>query len=188
MGSHQHVSLLVSKQDASRLQTQIVDGLCCALIIFGVVGNLLGLVIFSSCRRTWRISSIYACLATASSITNLLCVIRYALVLHSTLRHFLYEMVGQKWWACKIYEFSFCFRVISSWITLFWMFERLLCVSTSLRTFFNRWNSFRMKFIVPTSFIIILLAFIIGPPVYMYQPQTIEYVNYGFLFSLKSGS
>jgi hypothetical protein len=58
------------------------------------------------------------------------------------------------------------------------MFERLLCVSTKLRRFFNRWKVFKLNFIVPIMFVIILLICIIGPPVYMYQPTIIlKYLN-----------
>ncbi|CAF1125535.1 unnamed protein product [Rotaria sordida] len=174
MFNAKHVSLLFHKVNTSTFHARIVDSLCDVLVILGFIGNILGLFIFSLCRRTWRISSVYAYLATSSSITNLLCVIRYAFVLNSKLQNILYELVGQKWWACKIYEFSFCFRVISSWITLFWMFERLLCVSTRLRTFFNRWNSFKLKFIIPISIIIIILGCVIAPPVYMFQPGILD--------------
>ncbi|CAF3519988.1 unnamed protein product [Rotaria sp. Silwood1] len=167
-------SLLFYKVDSSTLQTQIIDSLCWVLVIMGLIGNLLGLFIFSSCRRTWRISSIYVYLATASSITNLLCVIRYSLILHSKFRNILYEYVGEKWWACKIYEFSFSFRIVSSWITLFWMFERLLCVSTRLQTFFYQWNTFTLKFIIPISIIILILGCIIGPPLYMFEPHILD--------------
>jgi hypothetical protein len=176
MTSVKHVSLLMHKVNDITLQIRIINIVCYILVILGLVGNILGLILFSSSRRTWRISSIYVYLATCSSITNLLCVIRYIFVLHSGLRNILYEIVGEKWWACKIYEFSFSFRIISSWITLFWMFERLICVSTQLRTFFNRWNSFKLKFIIPIIIVISILSCVIGPPVYMFQPQILEYV------------
>jgi hypothetical protein len=172
------VSLLFHQVNVHTLQSRIVDTVCYILVILGFIGNILGLFIFSSSRRTWRISSLYVYLATCSSITNLLCMIRYAFVLHSRLHNILYELVGQTWWACKFYRFSFSFRIISSWITLFWMFERLLCVSTKLTRFFNRWKIFKLNFIIPIMVVIILLILIIGPPVYMYQPTRIlKYLN-----------
>lgn len=94
----------------------------------------------SSSRRTWRISSVYACLATWSSLTNLLCIIRYASILHSTTRNLLHR------WVCQIYELSFSFRVISSWITLFGMFERVTCLSTRIRTLSKHCCSLRLQF------------------------------------------
>ncbi len=118
MSDNKHVSF----------RTRIKNISCIILFILGVMGNVLGLVIFSSSCRFRRISTVYVYLATWSSITNLLCVIRYASILHSTSRYFLRQLVGETWWTCKSYEFSFSFRVISSWITLFWMFERLICV------------------------------------------------------------
>jgi hypothetical protein len=174
MSSKEHMSLLIPQIDVDSGPVRLTDISCYILIILGIVGNVLGLFIFSSSRRTWRISSVYACLATCSSITNLLCVIRYASVLHSTSRYILRDLVGQTWWGCKIYEFSFSFRVISSWITLFWMFERLMCASTKLRSFFNRCNSYKLKFIIPIVIVITLLSCIIGPPVYMFQPVIIS--------------
>jgi len=167
------MSLLFHKVNVLTLQTRITDIVCDILFILGVVGNVLGLFIFSLSRRTRRVSSIYVCLATCSSITNLLCVIRYTLILHSTSRHILRQLVGQKWWACKLYALSFSFRVISSWITLFWIFERLICVSTRLRTFFNRWFSYKLKVLIPIIMIILILSCVIGPSVYMYQPEII---------------
>lgn len=172
----QHVPLLFHKENVLTLQTRLIDSLCIILFILGIIGNLLGLFIFSSSRRSSRISSSYANLATCSSITNLLCLIRYTSILHSKSRDILSEVIGKIWWACKIYEFSFSFRLISSWIILFWMFERLVCVSTRLRTFFHRWNLFKFKLIFPILIMIIILVGVIGPPVYMFQPRSIEYV------------
>ena len=145
MSIDKHQSILFHKIQNFTLQTRVIDALCCILVLLGLFGNILGLFIFSSSRRTWRISSIYAYLATCSSITNVLCVIRNAFVLHSISRNLLHDLVEQKWWACKLYEFSFSFRVIASWITLFWMFERLMCVSVRLRTFFSHCNSFKTQ-------------------------------------------
>ena len=165
-----HLSHLYHKVNDHSLQSRIIEIACYTLFILGLVGNLLGLFIFSSSRRTWRISSVYASLATCSSITNLLCVVRYVFVLHSKSRIILRQLIGRSWWACKFYEFSFSFRVIASWITLFWMFERLMCVSTRLRTLLNQRMSFKMKLIIPVVILIIILGCVIGPPIYMFQP------------------
>ncbi len=184
-----HVSLLAPETGTYSLQaliTHTTDAVCYVLVILGIGGNLLGLFIFSSSRRTWQISSVYAFLATCSSITNLLCVVRYASILQSTSRHILRQLVEQRWWACKFYEFSFSFRVISSWITLFWTFERLMCVSSKLRTLFNPCNSFKFKLIISIIMIIFILSCVIVPPIYMYQPLIIpKYVNIQNLLSLR---
>jgi hypothetical protein len=178
MLNNHYLPLLFRKVDIFSLHTRLSNTLCVILFILGIIGNVFGLVIFSLSRRTWRVSSVYACLATCSSTINLLCVIRYASILHSTSRYILSELVGQTWWACKIYQFSSCFRFISSWITLFWMFERLMCVSINLRSLFRRWNLFKLKLIIPIIIITIILGCVIGPPVYMFQPEIItEYVN-----------
>ncbi|CAF1433254.1 unnamed protein product [Rotaria sordida] len=147
-------------------------------VILGFIGNILGLFVFWSSRRTWQVSSAYVYLATSCSITNLLCVIRYVSLLHSRFRNILYELVGQIWWACKVYEFAFSFRVISAWITLFWMFERLMCVSKKLRACFNKCNSYQLKFIIPILLILTILSCVIGPPVYMFEPQILDYIIY----------
>jgi hypothetical protein len=174
------MSFLLFDLNVLNLRVQFIDILCYILVIFGLVGNVLGLFIFSTCRRTWRISSVYVYLATGSSIINLFCVVRYALMLHSKSQYFIRELVGEVWLACKVYEFSFSFRLISSWITLFWMFERLTCVSERLRSLFYRWNISKFKLVVPMMIIIIILACVLGPPLYMYEPQTFGYVKIVF--------
>jgi hypothetical protein len=177
MSDGKHVPLLFRKVNVLSLQTRLTDSMCYTLLILGVVGNILGLLIFSLSRRSWRISSVYVILATCSSITNLLCLIRYASILHSSSRHILHKLVGQAWWACKLYEFSFSFRVISSWVTLFWMFERLMCLSANLQSFINRWISFKFKLIIPIMLVIIVVSCVVGLPVYMFEPQILVYVN-----------
>jgi len=174
---HEHVPLLYQKFDPNDFLTTTVDSLCEILFPLGTIGNLLGLFIFSTSRRSTRISTAYTYLAISSSITNLLCLIRYASILHSYSRDVIRELVGQFWWACKIYEFSFAFRIISSWITLFWMFERLICISTKLQTFFHRSKLTKFKFILPMSLLIVILSSVIGPPVIMFEPNTITYLN-----------
>ncbi|CAF1382269.1 unnamed protein product [Rotaria sordida] len=174
MADQKHVSLLFHRLNVSTLQTQIIDILCYILVILGFIGNILGLFVFWSSRRTWQISSAYVYLATSNSITNLLSVIRCVSLLHSKFRNILYELVGQIWWACKIYEFTSSFRVISSWITLFWMFERIMCVSKRLRACFNHCNSYQLKFIIPILIVLTILGCVVGPPVYMFQPQILD--------------
>ena len=171
MPCDKYVSLLFRNIDDSSLATQLLNILSSILVILGIAGNLLGFLIFSSSRRFRRISSAYVHLANCSSIINLLCVIRYAAILHSTTRQFLRELVGETRWACKFYEFSFSFRILSSWIILFWMFERLLCISRRLRIFVNRHCSFKFTFMIPVVIIFVILSCVIGPPVYMYEPR-----------------
>ncbi|CAF0968821.1 unnamed protein product [Adineta ricciae] len=165
------MSLLSQESPSSSLQTRILNILCYILVCFGIIGNVLGLFIFSSSRRSWRVSSTYAFLATCSSITNLLCVFRYSAILHSSTRHRLHKLVGGYSTACKLYEFSFSFRVLSSWNTLFWMFERLMCISIRLRTLFAPCNSYQIKFILPLGMIIFILLCVIAPPLLMFEPQ-----------------
>lgn len=177
MLSDQHVPFLLSDINVLDIRVQFTDYFCCILVILGVIGNVLGLSIFSSSRRIRRISSTYVYLATSSSIINLFCVVRYALILHSKSQMILRELVGHVWLACKMYELSFVFRVISSWITLFWMFERLTCISKKLRTFFYRWNRTSIKFLIPILLLILILFAVILPPLLTYQPQISPYVN-----------
>jgi hypothetical protein len=93
------------------------------------------------------------------------------------------QLVGHTWWACKLYEFSSSFRVISSWIILFWMFEHLTYVSRRLRTFFNRWHSYKLNLFPPMIIIILILSCVIWPPISMYQLTIIlEYVNIQYPF------
>ncbi|CAF4273552.1 unnamed protein product, partial [Adineta steineri] len=167
----QYMSLSLVNINISSYCMQFIDSLCYILVILGLVGNILGLLIFSSSRHTSKISSVYVYLATSSSIINIFCVIRYALVLHSKSRIIINNLIGHVWFACKLYELSFCFRLISSWIILFWMFERVTCVSKRLRTLFYGWNASQLKFIIPCIIIFIILGCVIGPPAYMYQPR-----------------
>ena len=173
----QHRPFLLLNINVLDIRVQFTDYLCCIFVILGVIGNVLGLSIFSSSRRIRRISSTYVYLATSSSIINLLCVVRYALILHSKSQMILRELVGHVWFACKMYELSFLFRVISSWITLFWMFERLTCISKKLRTFFYRWNRTSIKFLIPILLLILNFFAVILPPLLTYQPQISPYVN-----------
>jgi hypothetical protein len=183
MASYKYISRLFQRTTVVTVQTRFIDLFCYILFILGIVRNLVGLFIFSWLHRTWRISSVYACLATCSSITNLLCIIRYASVLHSTSRQILRQLVGHTWLACKIYKFFFSFRAISSWIILFWMFERLTCVSRRLRTFFNRWHSFKLNLFPPIIIIILILSCVFDLQFLWYQPRIIlEYVNIQYPF------
>ena len=168
---------MLTENNPITLQTTIIDILCYILIVFGILGNLLGIFIFSLTRFARRKSTIYVRLAICNSIANVFCIFRYASILHSKSRFILYDLTGHFWLACKIYEFSFAFRIISSWITLFWMFERLICISTKLQTFFHRSKLTKFKFILPMSLLIVILSSVIGPPVIMFEPNTITYLN-----------
>lgn len=174
MSNENSVSLLFRRIDHTSFTTYSIDIFSSLLFCLGIIGNIFGLFLFSSSRRSRRISSVYVVLATSSSIINLLCVIRYASILHSLSRKYLQHIVGHVWWACKCFELSFCFRVISSWITLYWMFERLLCVSKQLKSYFNVWKSYKIIFSLPLILILLILISVIGPPVYMFQPNVRE--------------
>ena len=171
MFSGKSFSLLFRHVNVLTLHTRLTDIFCSVLFILGVIGNVLGLFIFSSSRRSWKISSMYAHLATLSSITNLLCLIRYASILHSSTRQILSDWIGREWWACKTYELSFAFRLFSAWITLFWMLERLICVSRRLKTLIKRWNTYKLIFILPILLLAVVCACTIALPMYMFQPQ-----------------
>ena len=170
-------NLMLTENNPITLRTTIIDILCYILIVFGILGNLLGIFIFSLTRFARRKSTIYVRLAICNSIANVFCIFRYASILHSKSRFILYDLTGHFWLACKIYEFSFAFRIISSWIALFWMLERLIYSSTKLQTFFLRWNLTKFKFIVPMSLLILILSLVIGPPVIMFKPYTLVYLN-----------
>ncbi|CAF1323798.1 unnamed protein product [Adineta ricciae] len=172
--NNQHMSIILQSIDTFSHRVQVTDSLCWFLIVLGVLGNLFGLLIFCSSQQAWRISTIYVYLASSTSIINLFCAIRYALILHSKSRIFINNLVGYSWYACKIYEMAFSFRVISSWITLFWMFERLICISDRLRTLFHRWNTSQLKIAIPLVILSFILIGTLAPSVYIYQPQTIE--------------
>lgn len=173
----EHQSFLIHQIEINTFRVQLINILCSILVILGVFGNVFGLFLFTSSRRTWRISSTYACLAICNSIINLLCMFRYASILHSTTRSVLHQFIGQTWWGCKFYEFSFSFRIISSWITLFWMFERLICISRQLQRFSHRCNSYCLKYLLPILFMILILSCVIVPPMYMYEPQIRSFAN-----------
>ena len=171
MFTEKNLPLIFRHVNVFTLHTRLTDMLCSVLFILGVIGNVLGLFIFSSSRRSWKISSMYAHLATLSSITNLLCLIRYASILHSSTRQILSDWIEREWWACKTYEFSFAFRLISSWITLLWMFERLMCVSRRLKTLIKQWNTYKLIGIIGILFVTVVFAGVIALPMYMFQPQ-----------------
>lgn len=174
MFTEKNLSLLFRHVNIFTLHTQLTDLVCSILFSLGIIGNVLGLFIFSSSRRSWRISSMYAHLATLSSITNLFCLIRYASILHSSTRHILSDWIGRGWWACKIYELSFAFRLISSWITVLWMFERLICVSRRLKTWIKQWNTYKFISIIAILFVTVVFVGVITLPMYMFQPQILK--------------
>ncbi|CAF3468925.1 unnamed protein product, partial [Rotaria sp. Silwood2] len=73
---------------------EIFDWICIIMIILGTIGNILGLIIFSS--RKFR-QTTYGKLAITSLIINLLCVYRYSLLLHSSTRRWIAYKVAQSW-------------------------------------------------------------------------------------------
>ncbi|CAF4664039.1 unnamed protein product, partial [Rotaria sp. Silwood2] len=90
---------------------EIFDWICIIMIILGTIGNILGLIIFSS--RKFR-QTTYGKLAITSLIINLLCVYRYSLLLHSSTRRWIAYKVAQSWFNCKLYRFSSCLRILSA--------------------------------------------------------------------------
>ncbi|CAF3984222.1 unnamed protein product, partial [Rotaria sp. Silwood1] len=119
----------------------VIDWICIILFVLGFIGNLLGLIVFSS--RRFRCCPTYATLALTSFTINLICIVRYSLVIHSTTRRWLSDyIVSVHWLTCKIYRLSSSFRVLSAWITVFWVIVRFVYVSSRLNLLFN----FREKY------------------------------------------
>ncbi|CAF1175629.1 unnamed protein product [Didymodactylos carnosus] len=150
----------------------LVDSLCIALFVLGLIGNIIGLIVFSS--RRFRHTT-YAHLAVASFALNLLCVFRYSILLNSSTRKWMSITVAHSWLNCKLYRLSSCLRILSAWITVFWVYERFLYVWNILqsilinRTWLTKYKYYCLTFI---SFIIVLI--VTGPSVYFYIPQTIN--------------
>ncbi|CAF1038220.1 unnamed protein product [Didymodactylos carnosus] len=79
---------LYFNENLSLFTTNIVDFTCLFLCILGIIGNTIGIVIFSSSRK-FRRQTNYSYWAILSSIVNLLCVLRYFTLLHSITRQWL---------------------------------------------------------------------------------------------------
>ncbi|CAF0822945.1 unnamed protein product [Rotaria sordida] len=151
-----------------------IDWICVILFILGFIGNLLGLIVFSS--RRFRCCSTYASLALASFSINLICVIRYTLLLHSTTRRWLSDnFVGIHWLTCKIFRLSSSFRVLAAWITVFWVIERFVYVTSRLHLLYNRDEKFhflkKYKYLCMIIIALIMVIIVSGPTVIFFAPN-----------------
>lgn len=152
----------------------VIDWICIVLFVLGFIGNLLGLIVFSS--RRFRCCPTYATLALTSFTINLICIVRYSFVLHSTTRRWLSDHVVSVYWiTCKIYRLSSSFRVLSAWITVFWVIERFIYVSSRLHLLFNRQEKYKTfekyKYIVMICIAFVMIATVTGPTVIFYAPN-----------------
>ncbi|CAM4901570.1 unnamed protein product [Rotaria socialis] len=151
-----------------------IDWICVVLFVLGFIGNLLGLLVFSS--RRFRCCSTYATLALASFGINLICIIRYAFLLHSTTRRWLSDnLVNLHWMTCKIYRLSSSIRVIAAWVTVFWVIERFVYVASRLNLFYNRGEKChflgKYKFLCMITIALIMVAIVTGPTVFFFAPN-----------------
>jgi hypothetical protein len=143
-----------------------------SLFILGFIGNVLGLVVFSS--RRFRCCSTYAVLALTSFSINLICIIRYSLLLHSTTRRWLSNnIVSIHWLTCKIFRLSSSFRVLAAWVTVFWVIERFIYVTSRLHLLFNNREKFRLfekyKFLCMIIIALIMVIIVTGPTVIFFS-------------------
>ena len=150
------------------------DWICVILFTLGFTGNLLGLVVFSS--RRFRCCSTYAVLALTSFSLNLICIIRYSLLLHSTTRRWLSDkIVSVHWLTCKIFRLSSSFRVLAAWVTVFWVIERFLYVTSRLHLLSNRreklgfFEKYKFLFMIIIAFIMVII--VTGPTVIFFSPN-----------------
>ncbi|CAF1568814.1 unnamed protein product [Rotaria sp. Silwood1] len=152
----------------------VIDWICIILFVLGFIGNLLGLIVFSS--RRFRCCPTYATLALTSFTINLICIVRYSLVIHSTTRRWLSDyIVSVHWLTCKIYRLSSSFRVLSAWITVFWVIERFVYVSSRLNLLFNcreKYQKFdKYKYFSMICISLIMIMIVTGPTVIFYAPN-----------------
>lgn len=160
-----------------QLMIAITDWLCVILFILGFIGNLLGIVVFSS--RRFRCCSTYSILALASFTINLICIVRYSLLLHSTTRRWLSDgIIGEYWLTCKIFRLTSSVRVIAAWITVFWVIERFLYVSSRLNLLFNQRENFqkleKYKYLAMVIISFIMIILVTGPSLIFYAPYVIK--------------
>ena len=156
------------------LKIVTIDWICVILFILGFIGNLLGLVVFSS--RRFRCCSTYAILALTSFTINFICIIRYSLLLHSTTRRWLSDnVVSIHWLTCKIFRLSSAFRVLAAWVTVFWVIERFVYVSSRLHLLFNRRERYllfeKYKFVCMILIALMMVIIVTGPTVIFFSPN-----------------
>jgi hypothetical protein len=155
----------------------LINWICILLFTLGFIGNLLGLIVFSS--RRFRCCSTYATLALTSFTINLICIIRYSLLLHSTTRKWLSNnFVGLHWLTCKIYRLSSSIRVLTAWVTVFWVIERFLYVSSRLNLLTSRRKQCdilkKYKYLSMIMFSTLIIVVVTGPTVFFYVPISIR--------------
>lgn len=156
------------------LTVATIDWICVILFVLGFIGNLLGLVVFSS--RRFRCCSTYAILALTSFSINFICIIRYSLLLHSTTRRWLSDnVVNIHWLTCKIFRLSSAFRVLAAWVTVFWVIERFIYVSSRLHLLFNRRERYllveKYRFFSMIFLALIMVMIVTGPTVIFFSPN-----------------
>jgi len=155
----------------------VIDWICIILFVLGFIGNVLGLVVFSS--RRFRCCSTYATLALISFTINLICIVRYSLILHSTTRRWLSEyVVNTQWLTCKFYRLSSSFRVLAAWVTVFWVIERFIYVSSRLNVLFNQRERFQIcgkyKYFFMLCISLIMIMIVSGPTTIFSAPNFIR--------------
>lgn len=152
----------------------VLDWICILMLILGTIGNLLGLIVFSS--RKFRRTS-YGRLAIASLIINLLCVFRYSFILHSKTRRWITYTVGQTWFNCKLYRVSSCLRILSAFVIVAWTYERFTYVTINYSSYINHPSLKRYKFSLMALVSFLIVGALTGPTVYFYQPKLIPLTN-----------
>lgn len=157
-----------------QITNDIIDWICLIMFILGTLGNILGLIVFSS--RKFRRTT-YGRLAITSLIINLLCVFRYSLLLHSTIRLWITYKVGQSWFICKLYRLSSCLRILSSFVIVAWTYERFTYVTIHYQLFANHRFAKRYKLYFMGLFLFIMICLLTGPTVYFYQPVLVPTRN-----------
>ena len=159
------------------LVIMVIDWICIILFILGFIGNLLGLVVFSS--RRFRCCSTYATLALTSFAINLICIIRYSLLLHSTTRLWLSENIFNiNWLGCKFFRLSSSSRVIAAWVTVFWVIERFIYVSSRLNILFNRRERYQIfekyQYLCMICVSLLMVIIVTGPTTIFFAPNPIR--------------
>ncbi|CAF1172085.1 unnamed protein product [Adineta steineri] len=156
---------------------RVIDAICIILFVLGFIGNLLGLVVFSS--RRFRCCSTYATLALTSFAVNLICIVRYSLLLHSATRLWLTDnIIHIHWLACKFFRLSSSSRVIAAWVTVFWVIERFIYVSSRLNVLFHRHGRYRIfekyKYVYMICILLFIVMIVSGPITIFYAPYPIS--------------
>ena len=151
-----------------------INTTCLIFFTLGFIGNLLGLIVFSS--RRFRCCSTYAILALTSFAINLVCIIRYTLLLHSTSRRWLSEkIVSSHWISCKIFRLSSAFRVLAAWVTVFWVIERFVYVTSRLHVFLHRRQHYtqlkKYRFLLMIIIALTMVLIVTGPTIFFFSPN-----------------